>query len=288
MMIVPVLRKNELFCMFGLFEKMSGGIYSLRDQELLSIMANQISFAMENIKLKGQLDRAERLAALGKLASGLAHEIRNPITSIKAFFQILNSDEDEADKREIAELASQEIVRIEGLLDNLLSFARPRQPELLHADVRDILDNTLAIIKPEITSGNIRIIKNYCDPAPMIYADEKQLKQVFMNLIFNALQAMPDGGELKVDMSHDQEKNSIMIRFMDSGCGIERKHLPKLFDPFFTTKAQGTGLGLNISQRIVEGHNGSIIIESEKGKGTQAHVILPACRQLHNHCSCAQ
>lgn len=275
---VPFIGKKGLTGVLNLGDKLSEDIYTLQDLELLSILASQVSIALENARLHHQLERAERLAALGKLASGLAHEIRNPITSIKAFFQILNSNEDEEDKREIAELALQEIVRIEGLLENLLSFARPRPLEYSLIDIREVLDETLAIIKPESTSENIRIIRNYCDSIPNIHADEKQLKQVFMNLIFNALQAMPDGGELGIDLFHDKEKDIVKIKFADSGCGIDRKHLSKLFDPFFTTKAQGTGLGLSISQRIIENHNGRITIESEKGKGTQVHITLPAGR----------
>jgi len=275
-LFVPLIGKKGIIGILSLGEKLSEDMYSLQDLELLSILANQTATAIENARLHQQLERAERLAALGKLASGLAHEIRNPLTSIKAFFQILNSDEDEEDKREIAEIASQEIVRIEGLLDNLLCFARPRPPEYSLIDIREVLDETLAIIKPESTSENIRIVKNYSDSVPMIHADEKQLKQVFMNLMFNALQAMPDGGELGIDLFHDKEKDIVKIKLADSGCGIDKKHLSKLFDPFFTTKAQGTGLGLSICQRIIESHNGRIAIESEKNKGTQVHITLPA------------
>jgi len=274
--IIPIVNNGELVGTLNLGSKLSGDIYTLQDLELLTILVNQTSVALENAKLKEQLERSEKLAVMGRFASGLAHEIRNPLTSIKAFFQMLNGGEDEKDIQEISELALTEIERIEGLLNNLLHFARPQKPEFSGVKLEEVLNETLIMARSDCVLNNVQIHKNTGKRIPETFADRSQMKQVFLNLIQNALQAMPDGGTLQIDMAHCPEEDAVKITFTDSGCGIDKEHLPRLFEPFFTTKTQGTGLGLNISHRIITAHKGSISVESKEGKGTSVHVILPA------------
>lgn len=279
--IVPIINKGDLVGTLNLGGKLSGDIYTVQDLEFLSILANHISIALENAKLnseakkmKEQLERAEKLAVLGKFASSLAHEIKNPLTSIKAFFHFLKNGEDEIDRQEIAELASTEIVRMESLLDNLLGFGRRRPPDLVPTNIKQVVDETLAITAVECKGRNVSVVKKY-DELPEICADKKQLKQVFMNLIFNSLHAMLGSGSLTIEALHFAEEGVIRITFSDTGIGIEEEHLPRLFEPFFTTKEQGTGLGLNICKNIIAAHNGKITVESKKGKGTKVHILLP-------------
>jgi signal transduction histidine kinase len=274
--IIPIINRSELAGTLNLGSKLSGDIYTLQDLELLTILVNQTSVALENAKLKEQLERSDRLAVMGRFASSLAHEIRNPLTSIKAFFQMLNGDEDENDIQEISELALTEIARVEGLLNNLLHFARPRKPEFSGVNLDEVLNETLIMARSDCVLSNVQIHKNAGKRIPETFADRSQLKQVFLNLIQNALQAMPDGGTLQINMAHCPEEDAVKITFTDSGRGIDKEHLPRLFEPFFTTKTQGTGLGLNISHRIITAHKGRIFVESKKGKGTSVHVILPA------------
>ena len=274
--IIPIINKSELVGTLNLGSKLSGDIYTLQDLELLSILVNQTSVALENAKLKDQLERSERLAVMGRFACGLAHEIRNPLTSIKAFFQMLNGGEDENDIQEISELALMEIARVEGLLNNLLHFARPRKPEFSSVDIEEVLNETLIMARSDCALNNVQIHKNTGKRIPETFADRSQMKQVFLNLIHNALQAMPNGGTLQIDIALCSEEDAVKITFTDSGCGIDKEHLPRLFEPFFTTKTQGTGLGLNISHGIITAHKGRISVESKKGKGTSVHVTLPA------------
>jgi len=271
----PFISKNDLMGALNLGGKLSGDIYSRQDLELLSIMCNQASVAMENARLYHQLERAERLAVLGKFAGSLAHEIRNPLVSIKTFFQILNSDEDPEDKQEISDLASQEIERMEELLDNLLGFAKPSAERFVMEEVNKVLHDSVMLIKHEASAKGIEI-KTQLEAGPCkLSMDPNQIQQVFMNVMMNAIQAMDEGGELRIKTSHHKGENQVDIVIEDTGHGISDDDLPKLFEPFYTTKEKGVGLGLSISQRIIVSHNGDINIESEKGKGTSVHIMLP-------------
>ncbi len=278
---VPVINKSGLAGIIALGKKMSDDIYSMQDIEFLSVIAGQLAIVLENAKLnseakrmKEQLERSEQLAVLGKFASSLAHEIKNPLTSIKAFFHFFNDGEDEMDRQEIAELAFSEMARMESLLDNLLGFGRCQPPDLVPTNIMQVVDETLAITAVECKGRNVNVVKKYGE-LPEICADKKQLKQVFMNLIFNSLHAMPGSGLLTVEAGHLAEEGVIKITFSDTGVGIEEEHLPRLFEPFFTTKEQGTGLGLNICKNIIAAHNGKITVESKKGTGTKVHISLP-------------
>lgn len=272
---VPIFRGKELTGVLNLGRKISDDTYNTRDIELFWILGGQISVAVENARLYEKMERAKRLAAIGEFASSIVHEIRNPLLSIKTFFQVLNGNESENDKKTISGLAEQELIRVEEILENLLSFAKPREPEFSMADLVSLLDETLALVTPECATNGIRIEKDYDGNAPHIEIDRNLIKQVLLNLFFNSIQAMPKGGDLRVRLTHDESEGNVQVIVIDSGTGISQRNLARLFNPFFTTRPKGTGLGLSISRRIIEQHNGTIRVDSREGQGTRVTVALP-------------
>jgi signal transduction histidine kinase len=282
---IPLIGKEGLIGMLNIGNKLSEDPYSVEDLELLSTLVNQATIAIENAKLVDKekdmmqrLDQSKRLASLGGFASRLIHEIRNPLVSIKAFFQVFSDkNENEDDKRELSELASQEMLRIEGLLDNLLNFARPPKPKFLHEDINEILDETIQQLKPEMALRQIGLyVERKEKDIPKIMLDRKQIKQVFLNIIYNAMQAMKEkGGKLVITIDGNTSENKLVVKFQDNGCGIHPQDINKLFDPFYSTKSGGTGLGLAVSYNIINSHKGNINVASEPGKGTIIEISLP-------------
>jgi two-component system sensor histidine kinase AtoS len=227
--------------------------------------------------MEAQLIRAERLAALGKFASSLVHEVRNPLVSIKTFFQYLNDEtESEEDKKELFLLASQEIIRIEDLLENLLNFAKPSKPELSKTKLSEVFSEVLMLARSEIAARCIRVKTDLMPEVPEIMADKGHIKQVFINLVLNAIQAMPEGGDLVISTDYDKKARLILVRVSDTGVGIPMSEIPRLFEPFYTTKLDGTGMGLAVTYNIINNHNGTIDVASEIGKGTTFTIGLPA------------
>jgi signal transduction histidine kinase len=286
---IPLMVKGKLIAIFGLDNKMSGDMFTPEDLELLSTVANQAAIAIENARLyeemreiEKSLHRADKLAALGILASSIAHEIRNPLVSIKTFTQLAPrkfNDRDFLDKFQT--IIPEEFERLENILNQLLNFGRPFQPEFHSINVEEVIDSILSLMNTELSKSNIEVIKLYSKDVPQIMADGEQLKQVFMNIVLNGIQAMPEGGNLRIITSLGEEfvgsntSDFVTIRFEDSGCGIPKENLKNLFKPFFTTKNEGTGLGLSISRTIIEEHNGHLKVESGVGKGTAFTIRLP-------------
>jgi len=289
MLCIPLMVKGRLIAIFNLDNKISGDIFTLEDLELLSTVANHAAIAIENAKLyeemreiEKSLHRADKLAALGTLASSIAHEIRNPLVSIKTFTQLAPRKFDNREFLDIFQtIIPQELERVENILNQLLNFGRSSQPEFQSINVEEVIDSILTLMNTELSKSNIKVIKLYGKDVPQIVADGEQLKQVFMNIVLNAIQAMPEGGDLRIATSLGQEvvvkdtAEFVTIKFEDTGCGISQKNLDDLFNPFFTTKNGGTGLGLSISRRIIEEHKGHIRVESKEGKGTIFTIGLP-------------
>ncbi len=289
MLCIPLMVKGRLIGVFSLDNKMSGDMFTSQDLELLSTVANQAATAIENAKLyeemremEKSLHRADKLTALGTLASSIAHEIRNPLVSIKTFTQLAPrkfNSRDFLDKFQT--IVPEELERMETILNQLLSFGRSSQPEFHPINVEEVIDSILSLMNTELAQSNIEVIKLYGNDIPQIVADGEQLKQVFMNIVLNAIQAMPEGGDLKIITGLQQEfvdsdtSVFVAIKFEDTGCGIPQENLNDLFNPFFTTKNGGSGLGLSISHRIIKEHNGHIDVESTAGKGTTFTVKLP-------------
>ncbi|HGY56266.1 MAG TPA: PAS domain-containing protein [Caldithrix abyssi] len=224
--------------------------------------------------LEKQIQRSERLASLGRMAAGIAHEIRNPLGSIKGFAQYFrNKFAEGSEDRNYASVMIDEVDRLNRVIQDLLNFAKPQEPHLSSVDIRSVIRHSLKLAQPDIKAKRIKIVENFLpDPPPFIRADADMLTQVFLNLFLNAIEAMEKEGQLEIGMNTDGNKINITIR--DNGSGISQENLSKIFDPFFTTKKEGTGLGLAIVYRIVENHNGSIEVESEPGEGTTFHLVF--------------
>jgi two-component system, NtrC family, sensor kinase len=280
---VPLLVLNRLT---GIILLGGGGTLTPSQVELLQALAGQAGLAFENAALHHQqrdrlrrLYRAERLAAAGQLAAGVAHEIRNPLTSIRSTIQyVLPSFEPANPKRELMQELISEIDRIDQIVNDLLSLTRPSPFSPADVDLIDLLDQCLLLIGAQARRQSVEIECRF-DPQLVISADAAQLKQVFLNLLLNALQAMPSTGKLSVWAGPGQSDLSgrafAEIRIGDTGTGIAKEHLDRIFDPFFTLKKEGTGLGLSISFNLIQQHQGDIEVESEPGRGTTVFVRLP-------------
>jgi two-component system, NtrC family, sensor kinase len=227
-------------------------------------------------KIHAQLFRSEKLASIGKLAAGVAHEINNPLTGILTNASLLLEDLPVDDPRhEDADVIVRETIRCREIVKRLLDFARQTKPLKQTTNINTIIDNIIFLVRNQASFRNISIVKNLTDNLPMIMADTDQIQQVFINIILNAAEAMPKGGTLDITSNLLSKSDQIEIKFTDSGIGISEEVKEKIFDPFFTTKDQGTGLGLSISYGIIEQHGGTINVESKKGIGSTFTILLP-------------
>lgn len=231
---------------------------------------------MSEVKaLTEQLIRADRLAAMGELTAGVAHEVRNPLGIIRASVQLM---EDADCSRErvtgAAQVIKQEIDRLDRVIKALLDFGRPSVPTLRPVSVSQVLEDVALFARTFASRARVEIVEDYSADIPDVMADPEQLKQVFVNLISNAVQAMSDGGTLTIETGH--ENGFVFVRFADTGAGIPPDVLGRVFDPFVTTRDDGTGLGLTIVHRIVDDHDGHMEVSSEPGTGTVFTVWLPA------------
>jgi two-component system, sporulation sensor kinase E len=226
--------------------------------------------------LTDQLIRADRLAAMGELTAGVAHEVRNPLGIIRASVQLMEDAEcDRKRVHEAAEVIKHEIDRLDRVIKALLDFGRPAAPSMRTVDVRRVLEEVVLFTRKFADRNRVGIAEEYDDDVPDVMGDSEQLKQVFVNLISNAVQSMADdGGILTVSVGYDDD--FVFVRFADTGPGITPESIGKVFDPFFSTRDDGTGLGLTIVHRIVDEHGGHIEVTSDPGTGTAFTVHLPA------------
>ena len=225
--------------------------------------------------LEEQLRKTERLAELGTLASGMAHEIGTPMNVILGRAELLmRKTTDDAAKRGLETIVTQ-VERITKIMNQLLSFARKRPVERRAIDLSTIVKDIFDVMQERIKQQNIQTEIHVAPELPDVFADPDQMSQVFLNLVLNACQAMADGGTLKIELHPRHHHVELIIS--DTGCGISKEHVSRLFDPFFTTKAvgEGTGLGLTVVHGIIQEHEGSITVESEPGQGTRFHILLP-------------
>lgn len=232
----------------------------------------------EQHRLQAQINRAERLASLGELMAGVAHEIRNPLTSIKGFVQYLESTDDEQERKEYMPVIIKEVDRVNRVIQELLNFARPYKTDYKLVNINGLLQETLVLIQNKSIRHKIEINLQFAEGLPWIEGDAEQLKQVFLNLFINAVQAMEYSGEIEVS-TWQEERNFVYVKIKDTGSGINIEDLDKIFDPFFTTKPTGTGLGLAVVQRIISAHHGQVDIKSQVGAGTAITVKLPVEHQ---------
>jgi len=249
--------------------------------ETFNFMANSLKARDEKLKqaTEEHLMRSEKLASIGRLAAGVAHEINNPLTGILTFSHLLLKKKSQDDpEREKLETIAQEATRCRSIVKGLLDFARQTAPEKKFADLNEVITYLLSLVEGHASFHNIKIIRELASPLPEVKVDVNQIQQVFMNIIINAQEAMPEGGNLTIKSSVTDD-GFIEVKFTDTGCGIPEENIDKLFDPFFTTKKdKGTGLGLAVSYGIIEAHQGNIEIQSQVGKGTTVTVRLPLPR----------
>jgi len=281
---IPLITRDELIGIINLGKKRSGDMYSHEDLELLANFANQAAIALQNARLyedmkKTQLlmHRTDRLAALGSLTAGLAHEIRNPLVAVNTFLQLLPERfEDKEFREEFLKLTTSEVERITNLVTNLLNFAKPSEPKLSKTDVNEVIEKVIDFIRVTAKKKGV-IINTKLEKIPQAMLDEEQIKQVFLNIFLNAIEAISNEGRILVT-SRSMQKNGleyVQVEIEDTGEGIPKRILDHIFDPFFTTKEKGSGLGLSISHQIVQEHNGFIEVESKLGEGTTFFVNLP-------------
>jgi len=287
---IPLVSKGRLIGIINLNYKFNKDIFSHEDIELLSTLANQMAIAIENARLyedlkrsKSYIRRADRLASLGTLSAGLAHEIRNPLVAIKTFTQLLPERlNDEEFLNKFVGIASGEVDRIALLINELLDFARPSEPKLEYEDINSVLDGIILLVSTETKRKQINIIKSYSENLPPVQIDREQIKQVFLNILLNAIEATPEDGSITVKTRSFMKPGGepyIQIEFTDTGCGIPSEKLEEIFNPFFTTKSAGSGLGLSISHQIVEDHKGYIHVESVLAKGSSFFINLPLTQE---------
>lgn len=283
---IPLISKRQLIGIINLSHKFNKDVYYHEDIELLTTLANQTAIAIENARLfedlkksKSYIRRADRLASLGTLTAGLAHEIRNPLVAIKTLTQLLPERiEDEEFRNHFLSIAAGEVDRISHLVNELLDFARPSSPKLEFEDVNSILDGMILLVSTESKKKHIHIDKQYATDLPSVKVDGEQIKQVFLNVLLNAIEATPENGEITVKTRSFLKPGGepyLQVEFKDTGCGIPQEYLEEIFNPFYTTKTTGSGLGLSISNQIVRDHKGYIDVESQVSTGTSFFINLP-------------
>ncbi len=234
-------------------------------------------------KMQEEILRMDRLVSLGEISSGIAHEIRNPLAGIKTTAQAMGEEMDRSDpKREYLNRITKEIDRLNDLLKMFFSFAKPQKPNLVYCNIKDVVNEITPLLIKDIADRGITFVERYDPALPKVKVDLNQTHQVFLNLFLNAIQAMPNGGELRIEaepvcskpLGHSKP-DYVQVAVSDTGHGVPSAILPKVFDPFFTTKAKGVGLGLSISYQIIKKHGGNIRVESREGNGTKFFITLP-------------
>jgi len=259
--------------------------------ENLQVLSRQASLAFENallfkerLRQNERMFRAEQLATMGQFAAGIAHELRNPLTAIRSTIQYLTGEFDQgADQRKLAADILDEVDRLNTIVGNLLSLARPAKTNPEEVDIHEEIERCVNFIKPKAKSQNVKLETDFQDSLPKLTFDPAELRQVLLNLMMNGLQAMPEGGTLLIkarclaEEIHDSASSSdrMLIHIEDEGAGIRSDLRQKVFEPFFTTKTGGTGLGLAICESIVKRYNGEIWIEQAEGGGAAVKVSLP-------------
>ncbi|WP_035324309.1 ATP-binding protein [Peribacillus kribbensis] len=221
------------------------------------------------------LQKSEKLALLGQMAAGIAHEIRNPLTSIKGFIQLFKADNL---KEEYVDIVLSELERINSIVGEFLVLAKPSAAVFKEQDIRSLIKDVVTLINTQSILNNVQIFVEFDSGLPMVSCEEKQLKQVFLNLLKNSIEAMPNGGRIDVSVKQS-DPGKISIKVKDQGVGIPKERIPSLGEPFYTTKEKGTGLGLMTCFKIIESHHGELRIDSQMNIGTTIEVILPTINQ---------
>jgi len=230
--------------------------------------------------LQEKVRRSERLASLGRLAAGVAHEIRNPLSSIRGFAQyFMNRLKGREEEQGYASIMVKEVDRLNRVVTDLLDFARPKDPHREPHLLENILSHSLKLLEPELRKKGVEVEEEYEHNLPPVLADRDQLSQAFLNLLLNSLESIDGGGKIRITLKEVHDQPWVEVAIADTGRGIPPEDLGKVFEPFFSTKSRGTGLGLAIVHQIVESHGGDIAVESREGVGTTFRITLPLSRE---------
>ena len=223
-----------------------------------------------------QMERADRLASVGEMATGIAHEIKNPLAGISGAMSVLSDTLDAQDeRREVLRQVLQQIDRLNKTATDLLHFGRPAKPEFVFADINQLVEDTLFFVGQHPEARNVEQVKDLCDGLPPAWIDQKQIQQVLFNIIVNALQEMQEGGTLRISSEHVASEQKARVTIADTGQGIPMEQLNNIFTPFYTTKTQGTGLGLAICRQLMQQNRGDVRVESRPGEGSTFILELP-------------
>lgn len=290
-MTVPLWSSNTMTGLLTAVNKKGGASFDKHDLRLFTVFSNLAAAALQNASLytdltekmnelrtaQEQLVHSTKMAAIGELAANIAHEVNNPLTSVLGYTtHLLKTLDLPESPRKILGMMEQETLRVRKIIRNLLDFSRQKNSWMRPADILQPLRETIAFVQGAAKSSLVNIREEYNGSPVIVNMDPNEMKQVFINIINNALQAMPQGGDLRIRLNPVGEHEA-MIEFADTGVGISPENLQKIFEPFFSTKEDrdGTGLGLSISYRIIQHHGGRIDVESGPGKGTIFRIFLP-------------
>jgi signal transduction histidine kinase len=290
-LVIPLIVLNRLTGVVFVTKKLTEESYSSEEVAILSMLTDQSALAIEHaLTYEFQEERlrklfhADKLSTIGELAAGVAHEIRNPLTAIRSTAQYVRRDLS-GEKQTLIDGVIEEVDRINRIIEGLLSFSRMSDLQITDVGIEEILDQTLLLLDPELRHHEITVQRHSHLIVPQIPADASQLKQVFLNILLNSIQAMPNGGTVTITTTDivKQKSACVCVTISDTGPGIPEHDLQKVFNPFYTTKEAGTGLGLSIAYGIVSKHGGEVEIESTaegSNTGTAVSVWLPkAVRQ---------
>ncbi len=286
----PVRRRDEIGITGEVFNEMLERLETAQqmlkkrvdaaDRELISAHRELQTRHKQLMQAQKQLLRAERLSTMGEVAAGLAHEINNPLTTIKMLINsIEGEDASSAEHRHAMRIIAEEIDKVASMIGRFMDLTHPRRMRSEPVVIEKVIDRTLALVRPKLDGAGITINIDIPGEIPSVVGDERQLGQLLLNLILNSINAMPNGGTIMISAEGHIEKesglNHLRIKFSDTGSGISEAVINKIFHPFFTTRADGTGLGLSIVARIVESHGGNIRVRSALGAGTTFYIDLP-------------
>jgi signal transduction histidine kinase len=281
---VPMILDEKLLGVLCLGEKANRDIFFASDLKLLETLATEVALAVNYRRMEEQMFRNNKLISLGTIAAGVAHEIRNPLASIKTFAQLMPHRMDDPEfKNEFSQLVVKDVDRITNVVETMLAFARPTQITIEENPVNDLVDEAATLMQSRLKSKHIQLTKSL-HGNQVVKVDKQQILQVLVNLLNNAVDALSEQGKIRISTGvRPQEGASnggpngkyAVIAVTDDGHGVPAAMRDRLFDPFFTTKADGTGLGLSISQKIVRDHGGTITVTSTEGKGSTFQVNLP-------------
>lgn len=283
--LIPVETNDEMGHLAFSFNQMTRDLAKAREEieEGIHTLENKVEERTAELKsAQAQLLHSEKLAAVGKLAATVAHEINNPLTGVYTYIRLMErkiasgqyAEADMEKYRSFLDTMRREVERTTAIVQNLLDFTRPKDPIRKPLHLAKVVDESLVLLRNKFSINNV-VVVNEMKPLPEIMADPGHMKQVFINLMVNACEAMEEGGTLTIGSGVDETGNTATVCVRDTGVGIAQENLERIFDPFFSTKEKGTGLGLSVVSGIVARHNGKMHIDSTPGKGTNIRITLP-------------